>query len=432
MTVMNEEEKILKGEEAKSRYEQLKASGMILYECVVGSHSYGLNIETSDIDKKFIYIESLDNILTGKDSIQLSITKDYVGYEIGRYLDLLGKQNPNNMELLHTNEEFIEICHPLFKKLVLDQKNNFLSKKVAYSFGNYANTQINKAQGTNKKFMNPMDGPRKSLLEFAWVPYKQGSISLKEYIEMQCIPMEWIGLSSIDHMKYTFHLFVDPEYKRIKTQVKEDIKNNSSLLKRILRFADNSDLRTSGFTSQEKYDYLFKNRIYYKTSDLQNPPYGSIFNGPIDKDGVQPKMSSIPKDMESETVVHFNMDGFQKYCKDYKEYHEWLVKRNIQRFVENASNENNFDRKNMTHCHRLLDMCIEILSSKGVQVMRSNREELLAIRLGENTYQKLVDDANVKIEKIKELYKTCNLPEECDKDMINNTILNIRKEFYKV
>ena len=300
-TKKTDDPRILSGEKAKERYELIKSKGLLLYECIVGSQSYGTNIATSDVDKKFIYIETLDNILNDNFSIQLNLTDDYVGYELGRYLELLGKQNPNIIELLHADEKFVEFCHPMFKEMIVAHKDEFLSNKVAFSFGSYAKTQIDKAQGTNKKFMNPMDGPRKSLYEFAWVPRKQGSISLKDWLEEGKINPKYIGLVAIDHMRYTYHVFYD------------------------------------GVNALKGTD--------------------SIYNGPVDIDGVQPKTSSIRIDEWPILIVQFNMDGFQKYCDDYKEYHEWLNKRNIHRFVENITVDKQYD------CY--LDSETEYLTESG-------------------------------------------------------------------
>ena len=419
---MANEEKILFDDNAQKRYDELKQKSLILFEVIRGSHSYGTNIESSDIDKAFIYIESLDNILSGNASIQLNLTKDYTGYELGRYIELLGKQNPNIIELLHADERFVEFCHPLFKELLIERRNSFLSTKVAFSFGQYAKTQIDKAQGTNKKFMNPMDGPRKSLLEFAWVPSGQGVKSLNQWLADNFIPTKWIGLVGIDHMKYTYHIFVDPAYMNALDDARKKFKNKFFFR----RFLMNKNKKLK-ITLK-----IAKNHIKTKAYDLMNPVYNSKYNGPVDVDGVQPKMSSVPKGEKSFGIVQFNLDGFQKYCDDYNEYQKWLKNRNIHRFVENSENENNYDRKNMMHCHRLLDMCMEILSGQGVNVYRPNREELLGIRHGQSTYQELVDKANEKIKKIEELRKTCTLPESCSKDMMDSIVLEFRYRFYGI
>lgn len=60
-------------------HEFLVENGLILYECIVGSQAYATNIETSDIDKKFVYILPMDNILGTGYVEQINVNKDYTG-----------------------------------------------------------------------------------------------------------------------------------------------------------------------------------------------------------------------------------------------------------------------------------------------------------------------------------------------------------------
>ena len=381
------EENIIKGSAALKMYEKVKAEGRLIYEVMVGSHSYGLNVATSDEDFKFIYIDSLEDILSDNSTTQINVTDDYVGYEIGRYLELLRKQNPNIIEILYTNDRFIKYCHPLFWENIIFNRESFISNKVAFSFGEYALTQIKKAQGTNKKFMNPMDKERKTLLDFCWVGEGQGSIPLKNVIGNY--PQWLFGCVAIDHMKNCYHLFSDTAAK--------------------MAYSCNED--------ETVRDFIYINRKY---------------NGIEDKDGVQIKLSSTHKNDIPICLFYCNVEGYSKYCKDYKEYWDWVEARNTARFVENSEPGMNYDRKNMMHCHRLLDMAIEILSGQGVNVLRSNREELLGIRNGQATYQELVDKANIKKNKLDELYKTTTLPELCDKSMMDTHLMKLRKAFYDI
>lgn len=381
------EDNIIKGNAALEMYEKVKAEGRLIYEVMVGSHSYGLNVETSDEDFKFIYIDSMEDILSGNATTQINVTDDYVGYEIGRYLELLRKQNPNIIEILYTDDKFIKYCDPLFRENIIKNRDSFLSNKVAFSFGEYAGTQIKKAQGTNKKFMNPMDKERKTLLDFCWVGQGQGSIPLKSIIGKH--PQWLFGCVAIDHMKNCYHLFSDTSSK--------------------MRFMETED--------EMIRDHIYAHRKY---------------NGIEDKDGVQIKLSSTDKDDVPVCIFYCNIEGFSKYCKDYLEYWNWVEDRNVARFVANSEPGMNYDRKNMMHCHRLLDMAVEILSGKGVNVFRDNREELLNIRNGKATYQELVDKAQIKQDSIKELYKHTTLPELCDKNMMDSHLLALRKAFYKI
>ena len=83
------------------------------------------------------------------------------------------------------------------------------------------------------------------------------------------------------------------------------------------------------------------------------------------------------------------------------------------------------------HCHRLLDMAIEIGEGKGIIVKRPNREYLLKIRSGEMDYDFLVEDAENKIKTIDDVYKKSNLPERIDNKIVSDLLLKVRKEYYK-
>jgi predicted nucleotidyltransferase len=143
---MHDNHSLLEDEEAIKKHKHLSENGLILFEAIVGSQSYGTALPTSDIDKKFIYIEPLENILSGNITTQINISKDYVGYEIARYMELLKTCNPNTIEITSTPEDCIVSVHPLFKKYFIDQREKFLTKQARFSFGNYAATQIKKAR----------------------------------------------------------------------------------------------------------------------------------------------------------------------------------------------------------------------------------------------------------------------------------------------
>ena len=104
-------------------HEFLVENGLILFETIVGSQAYGTQTPTSDIDKKFVYILPQDYILGTGYVEQLNVTKDYVGWEIRRFLELMGSNNPTVLELLNSPEDCIVSKHPLFD-LILEHKIN--------------------------------------------------------------------------------------------------------------------------------------------------------------------------------------------------------------------------------------------------------------------------------------------------------------------
>ena len=68
-------------------------------------------------------------------------TNDEVYYEIGRFVELLLKNNPNILEILATPDDCLLYKHPLMEKL---QLKDFLSKLFKDTFAGYATTQIKK------------------------------------------------------------------------------------------------------------------------------------------------------------------------------------------------------------------------------------------------------------------------------------------------
>ena len=112
-----------------------------------GSHAYGTNVETSDTDYAGVFIQSIDNILGFGYKEQINDDKnDIVIYEIQRFLQLLSSNNPTVLELLNTPEDCILYKHPIFDE-VLNNRDIFITKICAKSFGGYGKMQIQKAKG---------------------------------------------------------------------------------------------------------------------------------------------------------------------------------------------------------------------------------------------------------------------------------------------
>lgn len=362
---------IIKGEEAKKKYKFLKDNNMILGEFIVGSTAFGTNSPTSDIDKNFVYIDSLEDFLSGNLTEKIEVTKDYAGYEIGRFIELLSRCNPGILDLSNSNTDCIISMHPLYKKYIVDNAQKFLTKKVKESFSNYAYSQIKKANGENKKFRQEMEKERRGLLDFCYVGKGQGSIPLKEFLKKKKINIEACGCVAINHMKNCYHLFVD--------------RNCKATYKRI-----------------------------------------------TDKDDVQIVLSSIGKEEKPVCLFYANREGFSKYCKDYKQYWDWEKNKNKERFNDNIKNGCLYNSKNMSHCHRLLDTCIEILRDGKFNIKRQNREQLIAIRKGVYPYEQLIEDADTKIKEIERLYTISTLKEEVEKVFIDKLLYNIRADFYQI
>ena len=107
-----------------------------------GSHAYGTNIETSDMDLRGCALNAKDEILTNKNFEQfVNENTDTTIYSFNKLIHLLNNVNPNTIEMLGCRPEHYIYLSPIGKEL-LDNRHLFLSKKCIYSFGGYANAQL--------------------------------------------------------------------------------------------------------------------------------------------------------------------------------------------------------------------------------------------------------------------------------------------------
>ncbi|RFZ95202.1 nucleotidyltransferase [Mucilaginibacter conchicola] len=348
----------------------LQRRDIILLDCVSGSTAYNLNTPSSDIDKKGIFITPQRDLygFNYQDQIANS-TNDEVYFEIKRFLELLTKNNPNILELLNTPKQHIIYKHPV---LELIKPADFLSKLCLDTFAGYAQTQIKKAKGLNKKINNPFEKERKSVLDFCYVIQDNGSIILSDWLKRHDLLQQQCGLTKIEHFRDVY--------------------------------------------------------LIYAASANTDVSFKGIVSGP-EADDVQ--LSSIPKGFNPLATMNFNKDAYSVYCRDYREYVEWEKKRNQARYESTLTHGKNYDAKNMMHTFRLLNMAEEIALHHEVRVHRRDRDFLLKIRSGAFEFDDLMEMINIKLEDIKSLYEKSELPERPNVDVAENILTEIRYELYK-
>jgi uncharacterized protein len=280
------------------------------------------------------------------------------------------------MELLSLNNpNILELLNTpenavIYKHLYLSEIKSelILSKLCKNTFGRFALSQIKKAKGLNKKIVNPVEKERKSILSFCFVNYDQGAIPLHKYLEIMSWKQENCGLVNIPHMKDVYGL-------------------------------------------------------YYS----EDSAYNGIIRG-IDSNEVC--LSSIPKGKKQEALLYFNRDGYSVYCKEYREYWDWVAKRNDERYRNTKSHGKKYDAKNMMHVFRLLEMAIEIGNEKKVNVKRQNREFLLDIKAGKYDYDELLKMAYERQKEMEFAFENSKLPDKPDLVMINDLTYRLRDKFY--
>jgi hypothetical protein len=363
--------------------EQKSPGARALYLVIRGSHAYGTNVETSDTDYAGVFIQSQDDILGNSYKEQINDDKnDIVIYEIRRFIELLGSNNPTVLELLNTPEDCIVYKDPIFDE-VLNNKEKFITKICSKSFGGYAKQQISKAKGQDKKQNWEKDKvTRKTPLDFCYIHRGEKSIPLVNFMEQKGMDQRFCGLSNLPHSRDTYALFYD--FKEEET---------------------NGEIKNLGFK-------------------------GIAF-----EDSNQVRLSSIPVDTPKNYFIghiSYNKDGYSQHCKDYLSYQEWLENRNEARWVDVKSHGQKIDGKNMMHCKRLMGMAREIAEGKGIIVRRPDANYLISIRKGEVDLQTLIDGVESEIIEIDNLFNSSNLPDFVDSDFVNNLIIKIRKLVYNI
>lgn len=360
--------------------QNLKSQNLILFEVISGSKSFGLDTPTSDTDIKGVYYLPKEQFYGLNYIPQISNeTNDEVYYEIGRFVELLLKNNPNILEILASPEDCILYKHPLMEQLKID---DFLSKLCKDSFAGYAMTQIKKARGLKKKIVNPMEKERKNLMDFCYVLHGYDTMPLKLWLQefpsfggvaegRGGLSQEHCGLLNIPNSKGMFAIFYDGKHNL-------------------------------------GYRGIIKNELSNEVS-----------------------LSSIPKGEKEIGYLYCNQDAFSIYCKEYKEYWEWIEKRNDERYNTNQQHGKNYDSKNMMHTIRLLQTAEQIMSTGTLNIRVSNREELLAIKAGAMEYDVLLQMADDLITSIEQQYDTSNLRETPDIEKATRTLINIREELYR-
>ncbi len=352
----------------KVTIKDIKNNGWLIFETIIGSKAYGLNTANSDTDIRGVFVLPKE----------LYYGLEYTAQVNNETNDIVYYELKRFVELLSNNNPNILEMLAVPKDCILYQHSLmqyittdlFLSKKCEGAFANYAFTQIKKASGLEKKVMNPMEEIRKTVLDFCYVQVGNQSFSIKEFFAKNNYLQKNCGLAKIDHFRDCYYL-------------------------------------------------------YYST---ENSYYGVIKN----EEANEVHLTNIPKGEMPIGILFFNKDGYSIYCKQYREYWDWVAKRNEERYKGTINHGKKYDAKNMMHVFRLLYMAKEIAKERKINVWRNDREFLLNIKAGKYEYDDLVTQATDLKNELPQLFEASTLQNEPDVEVINELLIKMRNEFYQV
>lgn len=353
----------------KDTFENIRNEGRLLYEYIRGSQSHGLATETSDVDTGGIYIASFEKFCANEVEDTIADEKnDNSWFELGKFMELIAKSNPNALEALFIPDECVLYETSLFKK-IKEHREEFLSKECLFSFGGYAIAQIKRARGLNKMITMPDNMERKTPLDFCYVAKHQGSTNFENWLRDHNMKQENCGLVHLPNMPGMYGVYYDETgtkgYKGV-------IKDNSNEL----------------------------------------------------------RLTSIEKGVEPVVIMSYNESGYTKHCIDYKHWKEWKENRNPVRYQSNL--HKNYDAKNMCESFRLVTMAIEIANGDGFNCDRRNidREFLLSIKNHKYEYDELMNMLQKKEKELVNVMANTSLKDVNDKELVKKILVSIRKDFY--
>lgn len=337
-----------------------------IYVCQTGSKAYGTNIETSDDDFRGVSLGRKVDYLGLRDSFQQYTLNDpdFVVFEFKKVLKLLSEGNPNTIEILFVEPNDIKYITPVGEKL-LAFRDNFITKSCKEKFLGYAKAQLARLKLHRGWLLSPIT-----------VKPERKDFGLPDKLQIPSDQYEVVNAlirKELDSWNPNFEPFSDAQ--------KIWLQNTLS-------------------------DYLTEIQIY---SDKL-------------------WMAAARKIGYSENFVEILVmeKRFESAKKHFDNYQDWKKNRNPTRAEMEA--KVGFDCKHGVHLIRLSRMCREILDTGKVIVKRPDAEELLEIRNGHWSYEKVMEEFEKIQDQVKIAYEKSTLPKTANLEKIDEFVISILEE----
>lgn len=297
-----------------------------------GSHAYGLNVPTSDLDVKGVCIPPKNHYLGFVNRFEQHERMeskrsgvDSVVYSLAKFARLAADANPNIIEVLFVDDEDIVRMDNSGEQLRI-ARDEFISKRVKFTFSGYAHSQLKRIKTHRAWLLDPPKEPP----------------SRREFGLPDCVKVSQSELGAFE------------------AAVRDGIE--VQLLADVLTL----------FTREKQY---------------------------------------------------------QAAKQRWDQYVGWKNGRNPARAELEA--KFGYDTKHGMHLIRLMRMCNEILSTGRVLVRRYDKEDLLAIRRGERTYDSIVEEAELLDARCESLYATSTLRREPSMIRLDRIVIEITEKYLR-
>lgn len=334
-----------------------------LFLCRHGSHAYGTNIESSDEDFRGVAIPPSEYFFGFLNRFDQFQSKeiDITIFSLQKFFKLASDCNPNVVEILFTDPS--DHIHLTSPgRTLIEMKDMFLSTKARFTFSGYAMSQLKRINTHYRWLMNPPD--------------HKPTRSEHDLPETTLIPKDQLGAaeSAIKKKMESWELGLDNVEEADKINLKNRVAAYLAELEIGKDFEWDLAARSIGY--DENFLELLQRERRYRTAK-----------------------------------------------SDWDKYQNWQKTRNPARAELEA--QFGYDTKHAMHLVRLLRMCEEILSGEGVIVKRPDAAELLEIRDGAWSYDKLIGWAEEQDKKMAKLYETSPLPRQPDRNKLDELCIEM-------
>lgn len=359
-----------------------------VYLSLAGSHSYGTSTPESDLDIKRVlippkefYLGYVNNVEQVQSKDELKVFKEYLPeqfksqaetldgsvFEIQKFFKLASDCNPNVLECLFIKPEHMLYINPVFQN-ILDSKHLFLSKKANFTFRGYLISQFKRIKTHREWLMNP---PKKKpeRLDFGLSEHKPLiSKETRDYV-----------FAMVQKKIDSWNLDLDEVKPAKRDQIVQTLQNY---------------LEDIQIDREEQF------RIAARSIGL--------------KDDI---LSELDKERKYKQALDY-----------YNQYLSWKENRNPKRAALEA--KMGFDGKHASMIYRLAHSCREILENHTLNVYREDAKQILAIRNGAWSYERLMEFAETQDKELLKLSETSTLPKGPDNNKLDSLCIQTIEAFY--
>lgn len=337
-----------------------------------GSHAYGTALPTSDHDLRGIAVPPREYFLGYLHRFEQAETKgdpDVVVFDIRKFMHLASDCNPNVLEILFVDPGSLIYLHKS-AELLLENRQLFLSKKARHTFSGYAMSQLKRIE-THRRWL--LDPPK--------APPVRADYGLPERTVLpkdQLAAAESLMRKKVD----AWQVDLEPLDEAGKIGLRDKLA--ASLAEMSLASEDAQVLAAGRLLGYDNnfLDLLDRERRYTAAQ------------------------------------------------RQWESYRGWVETRNPARAALEA--QHGYDTKHGAHLVRLMRMCREILETGQVHVLRPDAEELLAIRAGAWSYDRLMTWAREQDEAMQVAYDRSALPKAPDREAIDRLCIRVVDSFFSL